>query len=427
MKKATILIISLFFSLNTYAFWVWSPKTQKWKNPQHSALATPFLQYKEAMKFFERGDYDRAYKAFRKLLANYPESKEAADSQYYEGRCLEEMDKPFKAFLAYQKVIDSYPNSKRINEVVEREYKIGEFYLNREPKEWLGLSWYDFVEHPAVVIFQRIVKTVPYSEYAPLAQYKLGMLFFKIGRYDEARDAFQKVIDNYPDSDWAEPSKYQLAIATARASAGVGYDSQYIEEATERLKEFVAEHPEAEISEKAEEQLRELKNKEAEKNFDIAQFYEKQGKLSSAVTYYKVVVHRYDDSDYYSRAKDKLEELSLLLDTGFTKKELERERKRALQKQRREEEERIREERERRLQEEKEQAQKLKEEQLANIEVVEEETAEEDTVSGQVEEVYEDEDIEGVIEEKTPEDDSLATSGNRGVLFTGNKTADSDE
>ena len=414
MKKATILIILLSFSFNTYAFWVWSPKTQKWKNPQYSALATPFLQYKEALKFFERADYERAYKAFRKLLATYPDSKEAADSQYYEGRCLEEMGKPFKAFQAYQKVIDSYPNSKRINEVVEREYKIGEYYLNRESKEWLGLSWYDFVEHPAVIIFQKIVKTVPYSEYAPLAQYKLGMLFFKIARYDEARDSFQKVIDNYPDSQWAEPSKYQLAIATARASYGVGYDSQNIEEATERLKEFVKEHPEAEISAKAEEQLRELKNKEAEKNFDIAKFYEKQRKYSSALTYYKIVVNRYDDSDYYTGAKNKVEELTLLLDTGFTKKELSRERKRVLQQERRAEEQRLREERERQLQEEREQAQRLKEEQLKAVEVIEEEevvSAGSEQVDEDVEEVQVEE--EAVVEEVSPKD------GNKGVLFSG--------
>ena len=368
MKKAIILVISLLFSINTYAFWIWSPKTQKWKNPRYSALATPFLQYKEAMKYYERGDYELAYKEFKKLLVNYPDSKEAADSQYYEGRCLEEMNKPYPAFLAYQKVIDSYPNSKRINEIVERQYKIGEFFLNREPKSWLGMSWYDFVDHPAVEIFKKIVETVPYSTYAPLAQYKLGMLLLKIGRYDESRDAFQKVIDNYPESEWAEPAKYQLAIATAKASPGVGYDSSYIEEATERLKEFVKEHPEAEISEQAEAQLQELRNSEAKKNLEIAQFYEIQRQYRSAITYYKVVVNNFPDSDYYDEAREKLEELTLLLETGFTKKELEKERRRVLAEKRKIEEENIKKEKQRQLEEERqlrkdqEEAQKIEEE-----------------------------------------------------------------
>ncbi len=110
---------------------------------------------------------------------------------------LEKFEKPYAAFQEYQKLIDSYPNSQRINEAVEREYNIGEFFLNREQKQLLGMSWYDFVEHPAVEIFNTIVTKVPYSEYAPRAQYKLGMMFAQLGRYDEARDAFQKVIDNY--------------------------------------------------------------------------------------------------------------------------------------------------------------------------------------------------------------------------------------
>jgi len=235
VKKLIISIIFLSVSINAYSFWIWSPKTQKWKNPKYSALAVPYLQYKEALKFFEEEKYKDAYREFKKLLIHYPDSEEAAEGQYYLGRCLEKMDKPYEAFLAYQKVIDSYPNSQRINEVVEREYNIGEYFLNREDKKVLGISKYDFVDHPAIEIFKRIVDKVPYSEYAARAQYKMGMVLMELARYDEARDAFQKVIDDYSDSEWAEPAKYQLALATAKAFPGADYDSTYLKEATDRL------------------------------------------------------------------------------------------------------------------------------------------------------------------------------------------------
>jgi len=329
MKKTLIsLIFLLLFSLNGYlcpqgySFWIWSPKTQKWKNPQQSPLATPYLQYREALKLFENDRQEDAYKEFKKLIANYPDAKEAAQAQYYIARCLEKFGKPYEAFLEYQKLIDSYPNSQRINEVVEREYNIGEYFLNRERKKWMGVSLYDFVDHPSIEIFSKIAAKVPYSEYAPRAQYKLGIMFAQLGRYDEARDAFQKVVDNYSDSEWAAPAKYQLAVATAKAFPGADYDSSYLKEAAQRLDEFIGEHPEARISSQAQEQLKQMRNSEAKKIFDTAQFYENQGRYDSAVIYYSKISGNYPDTDCYNLSLEKIDEMKELIEGNITKKDL---------------------------------------------------------------------------------------------------------
>lgn len=335
MKKAIILFIFLSFSLNVYPFWIWSPKTQKWKNPKYSALATPYLQYREALKLFENEEHKAAYKGFKKLLANYPDAKEAAEAQYYVARCMEKFGKPYEAFLEYQKVIDTYPNSQRINEVVEREYSIGEYFLNREHKKWMGVSLYDFVDHPSVEIFKRIVAKVPYSEYAPRAQYKLANILIQLGRWEEAREAFQKVIDNYSDSEWAAPAKYQLAVATARAFPGADYDSSYLEEAAERLDEFIEDYPEAQISSQAQDQLKTLREREAKKSFDIARFYENQGKYKSAVLYYAKVADNYPDSGYRDVSIERAAELGELIEEGITKEDLKRiEKQRAVEAER---------------------------------------------------------------------------------------------
>lgn len=309
MRKITILLVLLCFCSNTYAFWVWSPKTKKWKNPKDAPLATPSLQFKEAFKLFEEENYKEAQKSFKTLLSHYPDSKEAAEAQYYLGRCLEIMDRPYQAFLEYQKVIESYPNSQRVDEIVKREYEIGESFLNREPKKWLGVSWYDFVEHPSMEIFKKIVDKVPYSEYAPRAQYKLGLLYSQLGRYDDAREIFQKVIDSYPDSEWAMPAKYQLAIAASKAFPGAAYDGSSLRDASRQLDDFIKKHPDAQISATAKSQLIELKDKEAKKEFEVGLFYEKQRQYKAAQSYYQIVVQKYPDSGYAQQAKEKIKQL----------------------------------------------------------------------------------------------------------------------
>ena len=130
-----------------------------------------------------------------------------------------------------------------------------------------------------------------------------------IGRYESAGEVFQEVIDDYPDSEWADPARYQLAIAAAKMSPGSGYDSTSIKEATARLDEFLKSHPEAQISESAEKQLNELREKEAKKNFDIAEFYERQKKINAAVLYYNVVIENYPDTTYAESARKKVGEL----------------------------------------------------------------------------------------------------------------------
>ncbi|MFA7677065.1 MAG: outer membrane protein assembly factor BamD [Candidatus Omnitrophota bacterium] len=355
MKKVLFFLIFCLFSCQGYAFWIWSPKTQKWKNPNYSPLATPYLQYREALKLFEEENYKDAYHEFKKLTVHYPDAREAAEAQYHTARCLEKLDKPYEAFLEYKKIADTYPNSQRISEVAEREYSIGEFFLNREHRKWLGLSVYDFVEHPSIEIFRTIVEKSPYSEYAPRAQYKLGIIFIQLGRYDEARDAFQKVLDNYPDSEWAAPSKYQLAIATAKAFPGADYDSSYLEEATDRLGEFIKAHPEAQISSQAQDQLDELRNREARKNFDIAEFYYKQNHFESAVLYYQKIIAEYSDSDYHEAAHEKSQELNELIQGDISKSEFDKMRKRQEAEIQQAEKMRVREEKTRRKKELKEQ------------------------------------------------------------------------
>ncbi len=327
MKKVILTLIALVFTINSYAFWIWSPKTQKWKNPKYSALATPYLQFKEAEKLYQSGEYKRAYKEFRKVLVHYPDAQEAAEAQFYVAQCLEKMEKPYEAYQAFQQLIDSYPNSQRINEAVERVYGIGEYFLSREHKKLLGMSVYDFVDHPAIEIFQRLVDKAPYSEYAPRAQYKLGMILMELSRYDEARDAFQKTIDNYAQSEWAAPAKYQLALATAKAFPGADYDSTYLKEATKRLDEFIQEHPEAQISDEAEAQLGTLRNREAKKLFETAEFYERQNKNQSALIYYRKVINTYSGSDYYDLALQRAEELNTLVKQNLTRKEFQKQQK----------------------------------------------------------------------------------------------------
>ncbi len=303
---AAIFAFGVFFA-PAQAYWIWTPQTKKWINPKTEVKPTPQEQFKLAMQFYEIKSYEEAKREFLKLLKNYPKAKEAAESQYYLGRLEEEQKKYYEAFLAYQKVVDKYPFSERIQEIIERQYQIGELFMSGEKRKALGVVLP--VENPSIEIFTKVIENSTYGPLAPKAQYKLGLVLKELTRYFEAEDAFDKVISNYPDSEWVDAAKYQIAACRQAVSRGPDYDQGAAGEAKDKFEEFVKEHPDAILSAAAEKNIREINEKEAQSNYNIAVFYEKQNNYNAAKIYYEDVIANYPQTKSAPQAQKKLDQL----------------------------------------------------------------------------------------------------------------------
>ncbi len=260
------------------------------------------------MGFYSSSDYERAIDEFKKLVRHYRQSRQAAEAGYYVGLCLEKLNKPYEAYLAYQKVVDEYPFSERIEEIVKREYEIGERFFEGEKRKVLGVAL-PILENPAIEIFRKVVDNSPYGDYASQAQYKIGLFYKGYGRFNEAKEEFQKVVANYPDSEWAEAAKFQIAICTSKVSLKPEYDQEATQEAKKKFEDFVKAHPDVELSKEAQDKARELKDKEAESNFKTGQFYEKQRAYQSARIYYRYIIEDYPQSPWASEAQERLKAL----------------------------------------------------------------------------------------------------------------------
>lgn len=308
MKKPLLFFFVFFFVVavrSASAYWIWTPKTGKWINPKTAVRSTPKEQFDFAKSLYETKDYPEAKRQFQKLIKSYPKSAEAAESQYYLG-CLDEAQgNLYEAFLAYQKVVDKYPFSERIQEIIEREYKIGESFMSGEKRRAFGMALP--VENPSIEIFTKVIENSNFGPLAAKAQYKLGLVLKGLLRYYEAEEAFNKVISNYPDSEWSEAAKYQIAACRQAVSRGSDYDQGASAEAKEKFEEFVSEHPDAVLSKEAEKNIEALKSKEAEANYNIAYFYEKQRKYEAAKIYYNDVINNCSNTLWAAKALERLQ------------------------------------------------------------------------------------------------------------------------
>jgi len=304
MFRRNILLSAIFlvlFPSLSPAVWIWTPETGKFINPKWAVKPTPGDQLEFAQSFKDQGNCKKAMAEFKKLIRAYPRAKEAPEAQYFTGQCLEEMTKPYEAYQAYQLVIDKYPFSERAAQIVGLEYTIANHLLENKGRS----KWAETVvgsDDRVIEILRTVIKDAPYGKYAAISQYKIGLYLKEKGMYQEARDEFEKTMNDYPNSEWAQASKFQIAMADTSRASDAQHEQKVTSVAMEEFNEFVKTHPDSQLTPQAKEQMSRLKDREAENNFVIAKFYEKQKNFKAARIYYKEVADNYADTSWGPKA-----------------------------------------------------------------------------------------------------------------------------
>ena len=305
---AVLFAASLAVSASAYAAWVWSPGTG-WVGPGGAVADTPTEQLEIGKALFDEGEHDRAEQEFRKLLRSYKESPEAAEAQYYLGRCEEAEADLYKAFKEYRKTIQTYPSTTRFEEILEREYQIANQFLSGQKRKIFDTVAIIPARDKAIEIYQAIVDDGPFSQYGQLAQYKLGLAHGALGDYELAVTAFEQVISRYPDSPLVDDARYQIALASLKGTFRPGYDQSPTDTAMAELASFLRTYPTSGLAQEAQTRLKELRGRRAAHEFGVAQFYERRKRSESARHYYETIVKHYQDTSWGPKANAKLQEL----------------------------------------------------------------------------------------------------------------------
>lgn len=318
-KRLAVLgvFLSLFFfnMSSAQAVWIWTPGGDGWFNPKNAVKDTPAEQLAFAKSFIGyQNDQDKnlpvALKEMNKLIKAYPRSAEAAEAQFYIGEIYERQGQFYQAYEAYQKVIDRYPFSERGADIVRRIFVMAKHMMEGKGVE-RGLFKEALlgVNEQIVEMFNAVIKNAPYGEYAPQAQYRIGLFYKEKQMHQEARDAFEKTANDYPGTQWAKSAQFQIAQVDAVRSSEAQYDQEITRVAVEGFNDFVSEFPESELSAQAKEQIQDLREKEAHNAYVIAEFYEKQEKFKAAKVYYQNVVDEYQHTSWARKALEKIRQL----------------------------------------------------------------------------------------------------------------------
>ncbi|GEM_PF-240659 len=305
---AVFVAVTLIISSPAFGYWVWSPEQGKFINPQDSVDTAAEEQFNFSMQFYKDKNYKRAENEFKNLVKTFPKSDVSAEALYFLGQVHEEQGEYFRAFKDYQKIINDYPQSERVDEVIERQFRIGDMYMTGKKEKLMGLPIKPSLSH-AVEIFTKIVETSPYSAYGDQSQFRLAQAYRTRRDWRKAGEEYQKLIDNYPDSNLVDDAKFQMAECIALQASKPDRDQRALEVAAQNFDQFLQEYPDSPIAQKAAQLKESISLKAAEKNYKIGEYYEKDNYMDSAMIYYEDVARSYPGTTWAKKAEDKVQKL----------------------------------------------------------------------------------------------------------------------
>lgn len=262
-----------------------------------------------AQQYDEGGAHQAAVAAYRRFLKDFPASPLASKAQFRIAELLEAEGNASKAFDAYQTLVSRYPDTPEFEKAVARQVIIANEFLQGRRIVFLGMPLLPGTER-AQQMYQSILKNAPFSKHAPIAQFNLGLSLERQKMLSEARDAYQTVLDKYPNSDIADDALYQIAYIYMRAGlSGNSQDLSSLILARETFEDFLLQYPKSPKAAQAKENLERLGSSEAGDLMRIARYYDWSRNYKAAVIYYNDIIRKQPKTDDANKAKSRIEEL----------------------------------------------------------------------------------------------------------------------
>jgi outer membrane protein assembly factor BamD len=260
-----------------------------------------------AEESFTNKNYSITMHAAHRVLRLWPLSDYAPRAEFLVGRCLETQRKDEAAFNAYQKIIERYPRTDQYNDVLQRQYEIGNRFLGGQWfKVWNTIPLYPSMDETAK-LYSKIVNNGPYSEVAPLAQMKIGAAREKQKDYAQAVKAYETAADRYHNQPAiAADAMYRAGLAWQKQADTAEYDQGAAAQAIAAYTDFATVFPDDKRVAEVQKAIIKLKAEQVRGNFQIAEFYEQRKKWDGAAVYYSSVVQLDANSPLAAQARKRL-------------------------------------------------------------------------------------------------------------------------
>ena len=183
----------------------------------------------------------------------------------------------------------------------EQIFERGEYELNRRKPD------------QAAFYFSEIERLYPYSEWARRALIMQAFSYHKDQDYPNSRSAAQRFIDFYPDDEDAAYAQYLLALSYYDQIDEVGRDQGLTFQALQSLREVIENYPDSEYADSSILKFDLAFDHLAGKEMEIGRYYLRRDHYTAAINRFRVVVEQFQTTTHTAEALHRLVEAYLSL------------------------------------------------------------------------------------------------------------------
>jgi outer membrane protein assembly factor BamD (BamD/ComL family) len=299
-----------------------------------TGLPTLGGDFEGARLLFQQKEYAKAEPIFGKIADNNKNVMQVIEAaRYYQAECSFKQGKYVAAGDRYMQLLGNFASAAHGDESRQRLFDIANYWLDetrdqmekakevKEGKRWftppLQLVHFEDskpfldIEGHALRYLEAVHMTDPRGPLGEKALFYLGSIKFYRQSYVDADNYFFQLVQNYPNSPHA-PSAMKLSIICKEiCTHGPDYDGRKLQEARDLIETAKRAFPEMARGQEQflDKQAVQIHNLEAERDFNIACFWERTGHPGSAHFYYVIVTRRYPGTPFADKAAKKIVEL----------------------------------------------------------------------------------------------------------------------
>ena len=290
-----------------------------------------------AEEAFQQENYKKAHKYFGRVAddtSNPPIQAEKA--RFFEGECSRLRGSYPDAVATFNRLLIDFQYGVYRERAVARMFEIANYWLDdtraqidaeKEKSEGKRtfVPW-NFVHFdktkPLLDLEGHALKTLvnvyyndPTGPFAEKALFLAGYVHFHRRNFREADQLLTQVVKNSDinnkKSEYRDRALELAILAKNNASGGADYDGRKAAESLKLVQEAKMTSPElvSQRSEFLDNQLKMVRYMQAEKDFNIAEFYRRTGHPASAWFYYELVRRRYNGTEFHDKAVARMGEL----------------------------------------------------------------------------------------------------------------------
>jgi len=159
--------------------------------------------------------------------------------------------------------------------------------------------------------FRKVKNKFPYSKLSVLSQLRIADLYYLQESFPEAASSYELFLELHPKHEKASYALYRVGESHLAATPTIiDRDLSSAHKALDAFNSFLRKHPSEDLSNKAREKVVEIRNKLAEKELMIGNFYKREEKFLAAQKRYEKIIELYPETVSAKNAREKIPDVS---------------------------------------------------------------------------------------------------------------------